>query len=109
MSEPSHTQVPVLVHIATGSDDEARRIAWHLVEARLAACVQRHPVTSTYRWNEEIVEGEEVMLTVKTLAGKVRALEAAVLAMHSYDLPEILVVAVMDGHAAYLDWMARET
>lgn len=109
MAEISQSLQPVLVHIATGSDDEARRIAGHLVETGLAACVQRHPITSTYRWNGEIVEGEEVMLTAKTLSGKIAALKAAVIALHSYEVPELLVVPVTDGHAPYLDWLAHET
>lgn len=109
MSEPVQSYDPVVVYIAAASEDEADKLARHLVEARLAACTQHFPISSTYRWDGDIVRSGEVMIVAKTLAGKIPALEAAVLALHSYEVPEIVAVPIVAGHQPYLEWIARET
>lgn len=98
-----------IVYVTTGSEDEAQRIAEALIDERLAACVQSHPITSTYRWKGETVSEGEVMLTLKTRAALFPAIERAILAHHSYEVPEIVMVPVADGHRPYLDWIREET
>ena len=93
------------VSIACGSDTEARTIAKALVEARLAACVQSHAVTSTYRWQGTIETAPEIMLTVKTRLDRLPALEARVRELHSYDVPEIVAQAVLWASDAYVQWL----
>jgi uncharacterized protein involved in tolerance to divalent cations len=93
------------VSIACASDTEAQALARLLVEQRLAACCQTHPITSTYRWQGAIETAPEVMLTAKTLTVKLPALQAAVKANHSYDVPEILAVPVVWASTDYAQWL----
>jgi len=77
-----------------------------LVEERLAACANLVPqVTSIYRWEGAVQEDSEVLMVVKTSAGRVAALTERVLALHPYEVPEVLVLPVESGAAAYLDWV----
>ncbi len=88
----------------------AERIATALVEQRLAACVSRLPgVVSIYRWEGAIERAEEVQLLIKTTAGAFDALKRAVLALHPYELPELLAVEAAAGLQPYLDWIGAST
>jgi periplasmic divalent cation tolerance protein len=88
----------------------AERIAHALVERGLAACVTELPgARSVYRWQGAVESAEELVLMIKTRAGKLEALKLAVIELHPYDLPEIIAVEVTDGHAPYLDWVRTET
>lgn len=94
----------------TETKAQAQAIAGHLVEQRLAACVQIvGPIASTYRWKDEVVSSEEFMCIVKTrteLAGEV---ETAIRSLHSYDNPEIVLTPIVGGSAEYLSWVVSET
>ncbi|WP_443749177.1 divalent-cation tolerance protein CutA [Asticcacaulis solisilvae] len=83
-------------------------LARRLVEARLAACVQTHPIASTYAWQGEIETSAEIMLTAKTVADKLAAIEALVKKHHSYDVPEILAQPVVWVSTEYEAWL-RDT
>jgi periplasmic divalent cation tolerance protein len=84
----------------------AARLAETLVEERLAACVNRLPgVASTYRWEGKVVTDSEELLLIKTTAARFEALQARLLALHPYELPELIAVPIERGHAAYLDWV----
>lgn len=98
----------VTVSIACASDGEAQALARLLVERRLAACVQAHPITSTYLWQGAIETSAEITLTAKTLMTKLTAIEALVAAHHSYEVPEILAQPVTWTTAAYETWL-RDT
>jgi len=88
----------------------AERLARQLVEMRLAACVQALPgMRSTYRWNDEVQQGVETLLLIKTTADRYAALERHLLAHHPHELPEILAVDASAGLPAYLRWLAEET
>ena len=89
------------------SVDEARKLAWALVENRLAACVNVVPqVESVYRWQGKVESAGEWLLVIKTMAGSFPGVKATIEALHSYELPECLVVDVSDGDQEYLDWIA---
>ncbi|MFT3759994.1 divalent-cation tolerance protein CutA [Thauera sp.] len=89
---------------------DARALATDLVEQRLAACVNiLAPCTSVYRWQDEIETATEVPLLIKTTAARYAELEAAILARHPYELPEIIAVPVKPGLPGYLGWIAAET
>ncbi len=91
-------------------DDSAARLARALVEERLAACVNRLPLTaSTYRWQGQVVEEAEVLLVIKTVADRYQALVARLQQLHPYQVPEIIAVPVADGLPAYLEWLVAET
>jgi len=96
----------VLALSTVGSAEDAERIAAALVERRLAACVNVVPgVASFYRWNGEVCRDEEWLLVVKTRAEKVEALREALVALHPYQLPELVALPIEAGHAPYLAWL----
>lgn len=98
---------PVLLCLCTCPDAAtATRLAEMLVGEQLAACVNRLPgVHSTYRWQGEVHTDAEELLLIKTTAGRFEALKARLLALHPYELPELIALPVERGHAAYLDWV----
>lgn len=84
----------------------AQHLAEALVSESLAACVNRIPgIHSTYRWKGEVTTDAEELLLIKTTATRFEALKERVLALHPYELPELIAVSVERGHAAYLDWI----
>lgn len=86
---------------------QAEALAAHLIENRLAACVNiLAPCTSVYTWQGAVERAEEVPLLIKTTATAYPALEAAIRARHPYDLPEIVALPIQRGLPAYLDWVA---
>lgn len=90
--------------------DQAQALAQALVERRLAACVSLLPgVRSVYRWQGQVEQADEVQLLIKTTAGNFPALQAAVLELHSYELPELVAVEVAAGLAPYLAWIGEST
>lgn len=99
----------VEMQVACGDHEEASSIAEALVGQRLAACVQQVPIRSTYRWNGAIERDDEVLLLVKTTAGRVASVTAAVLGLHSYDVPAITAVEVVGGSEDYLAWVQAES
>ena len=88
----------------------AHALARSLVESRLAACVSvGAPVDSLYHWDGQIETAREVPVTIKTQRERYAAVEAAILAGHPYELPEILAVPILHGLERYLDWIRAET
>jgi periplasmic divalent cation tolerance protein len=99
---------PIQVTTTVDSREGAETIARSAVEARLAACAQVcGPITSVYRWQGAIETAEEWTVAFKTTTERYAALEAHVRQRHSYDLPEIVAVA-LTGSEAYLDWVRAE-
>lgn len=95
-----------LVLVTVPNDDVARSLARELVDARLAACVNVVPgLHSIYRFEGAIREDAEVLLLLKTCAGRARELEAFLGERHPYDLPELVRISVPGGSLAYLDWV----
>ncbi len=95
--------------LSTAPAGEAEQLAERLVEERLAACVNLVPgVRSIYRWREGVHNDPETILVVKTDAARLEALGRRLEALHSYDVPEFLVVAPEGGSAAYLAWLAAQ-
>jgi periplasmic divalent cation tolerance protein len=96
------------VFCTTDSREEAEVIAEALVQGEHAACAQiAGPITSVYRWEGEVERAEEWLLLAKTTAALYEALEEAIEEVHSYDVPEIVAVAIERGSAAYLQWLAE--
>jgi periplasmic divalent cation tolerance protein len=84
----------------------AQSLAEAVVGEGLAACVSRLPgVRSTYRWKGEVITDSEELLLIKTTEARFPALKERILALHPYELPELIAVPVTHGHAAYLDWV----
>ena len=90
--------------------DLARHIGTHAIKNQLAACVNLIPkVESIYSWNNEINQDLEVLTLFKTKEELLEKLESAILELHSYDVPEIIVLPVEGGSKSYLDWIAEST
>jgi len=95
-----------IVLTTCGSQEEADKIAQHLVESRLAACVNVIPrIKSIYRWRGKIESAQEWLLLVKTTADKFAQVRDAIRTLHSYELPECIALAIEDGNAEYLGWI----
>ena len=96
----------IVILSTCGTEAEAERIARNLVEARLAACVNLVPrVRSIYRWEGAIEEAAECLLVIKSSRALFDRLREALETAHSYDVPEIVALPVVDGAPAYLGWM----
>jgi periplasmic divalent cation tolerance protein len=88
--------------------DTATRIAGALVTEQLAACVNIIPaIQSVYRWEGAIEHDEELLLLIKTSTAVWPLLEERILALHPYELPEIISVRIQDGNNNYLNWMTN--
>jgi periplasmic divalent cation tolerance protein len=99
-----------IVLTTTGTQEEARKIAHALVERRLAACVNLVPhLESVYRWQDKVESAQEWLLLIKTQADLFERVRDAVIELHSYDLPECVMLEVGAGSREYLDWIARNT
>ncbi len=96
-----------LVLVTCASTAEAKRIARAVVEERLAACVNIFPgaVTSIYRWKGKVESARERLLLIKTSQKRLAKLQAAVQRLHSYDVPEFIVLRIAAGSRPYLAWM----
>ena len=102
--------MPALLCLSACPDQAtARRIADALVAERLAACVNLLPgVQSVYRWQGKVERAGEVLILVKTTQDGFATLRDRLIALHPYELPELIAVEIVDGSPAYLDWIAAE-
>jgi len=95
-----------IVLVTFPSIEEARRIVNVLVEERLVACANLFPgVESVYRWKENVESSVEVAGILKTSTGCLNRLEGRLTELHSYEVPEFLVLSPDSGSEAYLNWM----
>lgn len=96
-----------IVLSTAGSEEEAHKIARHLVEQQLAACVNIVPrIESIYRWQGKVQSNREWLLLIKTTAERFPAVCDAVRELHSYELPECVAISIEDGSPEYLQWLA---
>ncbi len=96
-----------IVLTTAGSEDEARKIAHHLIEHQLAACANIIPhVESIYRWQGKVESNREWLLVIKTSADRFAAVRDAIRELHSYELPECVALSIEEGSAEYLEWLA---
>jgi periplasmic divalent cation tolerance protein len=107
---PRETNARVVL-VTCGNRHEARKIAKAVVRDKLAACVNiiSAPVESIYRWKGKVARAKEFLLIIKTTTPKLPRLEKEVMRLHSYDVPELLVLSVAGGSRAYLDWLREST
>ena len=96
----------VVVLTTLPADADAAAFAQALVEARVAACVNLLPIMqSVYRWQGAVEQESERQMLVKTSRLRVNALWERVRDLHPYEVPEFLVLPVVDGSDAYLKWL----
>ncbi len=100
----------IVVLVTTPSPERATEIARALVEERLAACGNVVPgLRSIYRWEGKVQDDAEALLVLKTTRARFDALRDRVLALHPYEVPEVIALPVEAGSARYLAWIADET
>jgi len=97
------------VVLITAPRKDAEKIARHLLERRVAACVNIADVKSLYWWEGKIEEDEEALLIVKTSTDKLNDLVKEVRAVHPYQVPEVVALPIVGGYKEYLSWVERET
>jgi periplasmic divalent cation tolerance protein len=103
---PSNQSV-VLVLTTFPASADANAFAKALIDERLAACVSiLPPMRSIYTWKEVTEIAEERQLLIKTTTQRVPELEARIKTLHPYDVPEFLVISVLDGSNDYFSWVA---
>lgn len=97
------------IYMTTKDKAEARSIGRHLVQSRLAACVNiLDRMNSMYVWQDELQDDEEAVLIAKTTEQRVPELIEAVKSRHSYDCPCIVSLPIRDGNPAFLQWIAGQ-
>jgi periplasmic divalent cation tolerance protein len=100
----------ILVYITAKDIDEAEKLGQALVSKRLAACVNIIPgMRSMYWWDGAVQREDEVVVLAKTRAELAQALTAEVKALHSFDVPCIVTLAIDGGHPDFLNWIGMET
>ncbi len=100
-----------IIALCTCPDQQSgERIATALVEERLAACVNRIAgVVSTYRWEGKLCRDEEQLLIIKTTRERFEAMRERIVALHPYELPEVIALDITAAHAPYLAWIEAQT
>ena len=99
----------IIVVFSTVSPDKSELLAKNLLDMRVVACVNVMPVRSFYRWKGEPCDEPEHLLIAKTTKEKADEVIRAIKSLHPYEVPEIIVLPVMDGYPPYLEWVHRET
>ncbi len=99
----------IVVLSTCGSEDEARKLGHGIVEASVAACVNIVPgIRSIYQWKGKVEEDSEWLLLIKSRRDMMPRLVALLEKMHSYDVPEVVALPIVDGTESYLGWIDRE-
>lgn len=100
----------IVTYVTVSSMEEAKNISYALVESKLAACANIVPsITSVYTWQGKICEDQECLLIIKTRKELFLPLREKVKSLHSYTVPEIIALPVVEGSKSYLDWIKDET
>ncbi len=100
----------IIVLSTCASQQEAEKIAKLLVESRLAACVNILPgIRSVYHWQGKIQDEAEILLLIKSRRPLFEQLQKTLASVHSYEVPEIIAIPIVEGALSYLQWLSRET
>jgi periplasmic divalent cation tolerance protein len=96
----------IVVLVTCGKREEAEHLAQCVVEQRLAACVNViSGIGSWYWWEEKVTHDEELLLVIKTSRSKFEELRKEIQRLHSYSVPEIVALPIVEGSQDYLNWM----
>ena len=99
----------LMVYVTTRDKEEARAIGRHLVQSRLAACVNiLDHMNSMYHWQGEFQDDQEAVLIAKTTDQRAADLIATVRRLHSYDCPCVVTLPITSGNPDFLAWIAAE-
>jgi periplasmic divalent cation tolerance protein len=96
----------IVILSTCSTEEEAERLARALLDARLAACVNVVPrVRSFYRWKGQVEDAAECLLVIKSSRPMFDALRSALVEAHSYEVPEVVALPILDGAPEYLQWL----
>jgi periplasmic divalent cation tolerance protein len=99
-----------VILVTVSSLEESKKIAHALIESKLAACVNIIPkIISIYSWQEKINEDEEYLLLIKSRKELFKSIKKTVRDLHSYEVPEIIMLPIKNGLKDYLEWIRKET
>ncbi|MGH7826510.1 MAG: divalent-cation tolerance protein CutA [Candidatus Binatia bacterium] len=99
----------IIVFVTAGSSTEGDQLARALVNERLAACVNRiKSIKSVYRWQGQVEESEEELLIIKSKKELFRSVEKRVRELHSYSVPEVIALPIIEGSQGYLEWLEQQ-
>ncbi|HHT9129235.1 MAG TPA: divalent-cation tolerance protein CutA [Candidatus Brocadiaceae bacterium] len=100
----------IVIFVTASSINEARKIGRTLVEEGLVACCNiSQSIESIFKWQGNINVENEVLIILKTKENLFNAVEKRVKQLHSYEVPEIIALPIIQGSKDYLDWVAKET
>ena len=100
----------IVIYITTGSVNEAKKIGRALVEEKLVACSNIiSPIRSIYSWQGKICDDKEALMVLKTRKKLFNQIVKRVEKLHSYDVPEIIAMPIIEGSSKYLSWLNEET
>jgi periplasmic divalent cation tolerance protein len=98
----------IVILVTAPNRDDGRKIARHLVEAQLAACVNIIPaIESVYRWEGQTFEEGECLLIIKSAGALFAEIESEIVKLHSYQTPEIICLPIVEGSRKYLQWISE--
>ena len=110
MTAPDANSDYVIVLTTLPNDADGREFGRRLVEERLAACVNLLPVMeSVFRWEGQVEQDSERQVIVKTARDRVPALWDRIREIHPYEVPEFVVLPIIDGSDSYLRWLGEST
>ena len=98
-----------IVSTTTDTKENADLISQTLLQKKLVACAQNTTTQSTYRWQGKVVESDEVLLQMKTKKSLFTHIEREIAKLHTYDVPEIVMIRLLDASELYLQWIEKET
>ena len=98
-----------IISTTTDTKENADAITQLLLEKKLVACVQSTVIQSTYHWQENIIKSEEILLQMKTKSSLFEKVQREIEHLHTYDVPEIIMVPMAGANLLYLQWLEEET
>ena len=98
-----------IVLTTVNNHQNADQIIESLLRHQLAACIQTIPINSHYVWEGAVCRDDEILMVIKTRCACYEALEREVLAVHEYEVPQIVQVPIIEGFNPYLSWLQANT
>lgn len=98
-----------IISTTTDTKENADTISQTLLEKKLIACAHRTTTQSAYRWKEKIIESDEILLQMKTKKSLFDHIKKEIESLHTYEVPEIIMIPLLDANEFYLQWIEKET
>ncbi len=98
-----------IIITTTNSEDILKKIINTLFEKKLAACIQTFPIKSHYRWQQKLVTESEYLLQIKSQTKLYNQIKQTIQVLHNYDIPEIIMIPIIQGNKEYFKWIDNET